>query len=152
VAGYTGPEVSAAFAAVLVQLTALLAGAPPAVAATIARPFDFDGNGYPDLVVAWPGRDPGRAVVVQPGEDAAGGQAQDGGAAFGIQRMIRAEVLTSDPAASSRATAQQPAPSGASGYLLKRWGGGVVVQATRHIAADGALWAEQLDPTLAGRF
>jgi hypothetical protein len=57
VAGYTGPEVSMkrpAFAAVLVLLTALLAGPPPAVAATTARPYDFDGNGYPDLVVGAP--------------------------------------------------------------------------------------------------
>jgi hypothetical protein len=57
VAGYTGPEVSMkrpAFAAVLVLLTALLAGPPPAAAATTARPYDFDGNGYPDLVVGAP--------------------------------------------------------------------------------------------------
>ena len=29
--------------------------APPADAATAARPYDFDGNGYPDLVVGAPG-------------------------------------------------------------------------------------------------
>jgi hypothetical protein len=43
-----------AFAAVLLLLTALLAGPTPAAAATTARPYDFDGNGYPDLVVGAP--------------------------------------------------------------------------------------------------
>jgi hypothetical protein len=43
-----------AFAAVFVLLTGLLAGPSPVVAATVARPFDFDGDGYLDLVVGAP--------------------------------------------------------------------------------------------------
>ena len=44
--------------------------APPPEAATPARPYDFDGNGYPDLAVGAPGlrvnavRDTGGVVIL----------------------------------------------------------------------------------------
>jgi DNA-binding NarL/FixJ family response regulator len=56
----------------------------------------------------------------------------------------RVLMLTADPADSSRAAA---CASGAAGYLLKGWGGGVLVRAIRHIAGGGTIWWNDLDPT-----
>src|SRR5215210_44211 len=60
-----------AFAAVFMFGTGLLAGPPPAMAAATARPYDFDGDGYPDLVVGAPSLSVGTAkfaggVVILP--------------------------------------------------------------------------------------
>jgi DNA-binding NarL/FixJ family response regulator len=58
------------------------------------------------------------------------------------QARARVLMLTSDPADTSRAAARA---NGAAGYLLKGWGGGIVVRAIRHIAAGGTIWAKELD-------
>jgi DNA-binding NarL/FixJ family response regulator len=55
----------------------------------------------------------------------------------------RVLMLTADHAGTSRAAARA---NGAAGYLLKAWGGGVVVRAIRHIAAGGTIWSEELGP------
>ena len=61
----------------------------------------------------------------------------------------RVLMLTSDPADTSRAAARD---NGAAGYLLKGWGGGVVVRAIRHVAAGGTLWSAELDPACTSWF
>jgi DNA-binding NarL/FixJ family response regulator len=63
------------------------------------------------------------------------------------QPGARVLMLTSDPADTSRQAARA---NGAAGYLLKGWGGGVVVRAIRHVAAGGTIWSKQLDPMAPG--
>ena len=60
------------------------------------------------------------------------------------QAKARVLMLTADPADSSRAAARA---SGAAGYLLKGWGGAVLVRAIRHVAAGGTIWRNDLGPT-----
>jgi DNA-binding NarL/FixJ family response regulator len=65
------------------------------------------------------------------------------------QAAARVLMLTSDPTGTSRAAARD---NGAAGYLLKGWGGGVVVRAIRHVAAGGTIWSEELDPSCTREF
>ena len=65
------------------------------------------------------------------------------------QAAARVLMLTADPAGTSRAAARA---NGAAGYLLKGWGGGVVVRAIRHVAAGGTIWLDDLDPSCTMEF
>jgi DNA-binding NarL/FixJ family response regulator len=65
------------------------------------------------------------------------------------QAAARVLMLTADPADASRAAARA---NGAVGYLLKGWGGGVVVGAIRHVAGGGTVWSRELDPTCTAGF
>jgi DNA-binding NarL/FixJ family response regulator len=65
------------------------------------------------------------------------------------QAAARVLMLTADPAETSRAAARA---NGAAGYLLKGWGGGVVVGAIRHVAGGGTVWSRELEPTCTAGF
>jgi DNA-binding NarL/FixJ family response regulator len=65
------------------------------------------------------------------------------------QAAARVLMLTADPAESSRSAARV---NGAAGYLLKGWGGGVVVRAIRRVAAGGTVWSRELEPTCTTEF